>query len=303
MVPATECLDVGDLPGLDVADGLVHEAELSPGLERVRQEAAEHEQALHALVVLDRVHLHRAATLLGQVHGDVGPLQQQGRVVTVLGCHGDAGAGGDGQGEAVHLDGSLHFEVELVHNLNGALGILDVGDHQSELVTAQPGHRGAAGGDAEESFGHFAQQAVADGVTERVVHVLEAVDVQQHNGHPAAFAQGGSSAGQEEEPVGKTGEHVVGGLVRFGVDLVTQLLDQPGTLEAGAGVGDECLEESQVVLVEAVHLFVAIDRNDGADRGVLVHEGRHHGVVVVAGDGIDRFGTLPGRGVVERGPP
>ena len=200
-------------------------------------------QPLHALVVLDRVHLHRAAALLGQVHGDVGPLQQQGHVVTVLGRHGDAGAGGDGQGEAVHFDRALHFDVELVHDLDGALGVGHVGDHQGELVAAQPGHRGAAGGGAEQAFGDFAQEAVADGVTERVVHVLEAVDVQQHDGHPAALAQGGSSAGQEEDSVGKTGEHVVGGLVRLGVDLVAQLLDQPGTLEAGAGVGDERLEE------------------------------------------------------------
>ena len=97
VVPAAERLDVGDVAGLDVPDRLVHQAELGPGLERVRQEAAEHEQALHALVVLHRVDLHRAAALLGQVHGDVGPLQQQGRVVAVLGRHGDAGAGGDGQ--------------------------------------------------------------------------------------------------------------------------------------------------------------------------------------------------------------
>ena len=173
--------------------------------------------------------------------------------------------------------------------------IRHVGDHQGELVTAEPGHRGAAGDDAEEALGDFAQEAVADGVTERVVHVLEAVDVQQHDGHPAALAQGGGSAGQEEDPVGQTGEHVVGGLVRLGVDLVAQLLDQPGTLEAGAGVGDERLEESEVVLVEAVHLLVAIDGDDGTDGGVPVHEGRHHGVVVLAGDGVDRVGALPVR--------
>ena len=72
-------------------------------------------------------------------------------------------------------------------------------------------------------------------------------------------------AGQEEHPVGKTGEHVVGRLVRLGVDLVAQLLDQPGTLEAGAGVRDERLEQLEVVLVEAVQLLVAVDRDDGAD--------------------------------------
>ena len=189
MVPAAQGLDVGDVAGPDVPDRLVHQAELRAGLEGVGQQAAEHEQALHALVVLDRVDLHRAVTLLGQVHGDIRPLQQQGGIVAVLGRHGDAGAGGDGQGQSVHLDRALHFDVELVDDFDGALGVGHVGDHQGELVAAQPGHRGTAGDGAEQALGDFAQEAVADGVTERVVHVLEAVDVQQHNGDPAALAQ------------------------------------------------------------------------------------------------------------------
>ena len=53
------------------------------------------------------------------------------------------------------------------------------------------GHGGAAGDRAEQTFGDFAQEAVPDGVTERVVDVLEAVDVQQHDGDPAALAQRG----------------------------------------------------------------------------------------------------------------
>ena len=118
----------------------------------------------------------------------------------------------------------------------------------------------------QEAFGDLAQEAVADGVTERVVDVLEAVDVEQHDGDARCSRSGRPRPGQEEHPVGKTGQHVVGGLVRLGVDLVAQLLDQPGALEAGAGVGDERLEETEVVLVEAVLLLVAIDGDDGADR-------------------------------------
>ena len=190
VVPTAQGLHVRDVAGPDVPDRLVHQAELRPGLERVRQEATEHEPALHALVVLDRVHLHRAAVLLGHVHGDVGPLQQQGNVVTVLGCHGDAGAGGDGQREAVHFDRTLHLDVELVHNLDGALRIGHVRDDEGELVAAESGHGGAARDGAEEALGDFAQQPVTDGVTECVVDVLEAVDVEQHDRHPAAVAQG-----------------------------------------------------------------------------------------------------------------
>ena len=72
--------------------------------------------------------------------------------------------------------------------------------------------------------------------------------------------------------------------MRLAVDLVAQLLDQPGSLEAGAGVGDEGLEEPEVVVVEAVQLLVAIERDDGADRRAPVHQRSHDGVAILAGD-------------------
>ena len=62
-------------------------------------------------------------------------------------------------------------------------------DDQGELVAAEPGHGGPAGDGPEQALGDLAQEAVADGVTERVVDVLEAVDVEQHDRHPAALAQ------------------------------------------------------------------------------------------------------------------
>ena len=176
-------------------------------------------------------------------------------------------------------------------------GIGHVRDDEGELVAAEAGHGGAARDGAQQALGDFAQEPVTDGVTERVVHVLEAVDVEQHDGDPAALAQGGGGAGQEEHPVGQTGQHVVGRLVRLGVDLVAQLLDQPGALEAGAGVGDQRLEEAEVVLVEAVQLLVAVEGDDGTDRRVPVHQGCHDGVVVLAGDRVDGE-RAPGRGVL-----
>ena len=121
---------------------------------------------------------------------------------------------------------------------------------------------------------------------------------------PLLSLSAAAAAGQEEHPVGKTGEHVVGRLVRLGVDLVAQLLDQAGPLEAGAGVGDERLEQAEVVLVEAVQLLVAIDGDDGADRGVAVHERRHHGVAVVADDRSRlEAGRLCGRSVCSEASP
>ena len=54
-------------------------------------------------------------------------------------------------------------------------------------------------------------------------------------------------------------------LVGLAVDLVAQLLYETGTLEVRAGIGDEGLEEAQIVLVELVQFLVTVDRDDGAD--------------------------------------
>ena len=102
-------------------------------------------------------------------------------------------------------------------------------------------------------------------------------------------------AGQEQHAVGEPRQHVVGGLVRLAVDLVAQLLDQAGPLQAGAGVGDEGLEEAEVVVVEAVELLVAIERDDGADRRVPFISGATHGVAVLARDRVDGHVPRPGR--------
>jgi len=98
--------------------------------------------------------------------------------------HGDAGAGGDGQGEAVHFDRTLHFDVEVVHDSMARSGsVTSERTRRTRRRRDGPPWRvpRRRAGDARR----FRTGAVADGVTERVVHVLEAVDVQQHNGHPA----------------------------------------------------------------------------------------------------------------------
>ena len=91
----------------------------------------------------------------------------------------------------------------------------------------------------------------------------------------------------------------MGGLVRLAVDLVAELLDESGPFETGAGVGDEGLEQLEVVIVEAVELLVAIDRNDGADRGVPVHQRGDDGVAILAGDRIGGHCAVRGGRVVE----
>ena len=100
---------------------------------------------------------------------------------------------------------------------------------------------------------------------------------------PVLSAEGSGGPGEEQHAVGETREHVVRGLVGLAVDLVAQLLDEPCSLEVGAGMGNQRLEEPEVVLVEPVELLVTVERDDGADGHVLVHERSDEGSRVTAG--------------------
>ena len=78
---------------------------------------------------------------------------------------------------------------------------VELADDQRERVAAQApdrGFRGHAGGDAP---GQFDQGAVADGVAEAVVDVLEAVQVEQEHAESAAAA-----VSSEESAVAESGE-------------------------------------------------------------------------------------------------
>ena len=76
MLPTGQRFDLLNLSRLDVGDRLVHHAELTLVLESVGQQTAEHQPPLHALVVFNRVQLDGAPALLGEVHGNVCPLEE-----------------------------------------------------------------------------------------------------------------------------------------------------------------------------------------------------------------------------------
>ena len=136
-------------------------------------------------------------------------------------------------------------------------------------------------------------------MAERVVDVLEPVQVEQDDGDAPAAVEGVRRPGEEQHAVGEPGEHVVRRLVGLAVDLEAQLLDETGALEVGAGVGHERLEEAEIVVVEAVELLVAVQGDDGSDGRVLVDDRGHDGVDVSPGDRVVAAPALRGRGRVE----
>ncbi len=95
-------------------------------------------------------------------------------------------------------------------------GLLDVALHDGELIASQAAdgvHLADAG---LQPLGDRAQQFVADRMTERVVDLLEVVDVDGEHGKAAAAAHVGDclfDAFAEHHAIGQTGERVVAGHV------------------------------------------------------------------------------------------
>ena len=114
-----------------------------------------------------------------------------------------------------------------------------------ELVAAQPGRRVLGSHAPEQALRGRAQQLVARRVAERVVHVLEAVEVDQDHRHRVAPRQGPAQPVEQQHAVGQAGQRVVVGLVR---ELVLQrppfgdvapVPDEP----AHVGVGQQVLAD------------------------------------------------------------
>lgn len=125
-----------------------------------------------------------------------------------------------------------------------------VGAQDDELVAPQPADGVLRAGLAVQAGGHLAQQLVTDLVAERVVHVLEAVDVEEEDGDRGVTRPAQLRVDElvQARPVGQPGEVVVprlprGGLLRrdagrhvgVGDDDVPGLVDPAGLQVVPAG--------------------------------------------------------------------
>ena len=106
-----------------------------------------------------------------------------------------------------------------------------IADHD-ELVAAEPGRGVARPNRLRDPLGDGAQQLVARGMTERVVDVLEAIDVDEDDAGlraaPARRRQALEQAIREQRAVRQTGERIVQRLVR---ELLLHLLARGEVLE------------------------------------------------------------------------
>jgi len=195
--PAYQRLGAADAPGDDIHLGLEeqHEFLVVDGA----PQGVLHVQAGHRL----GIHLRReeaegvAARLLGAVHGRVGILDQGIGIDGIVGIHGNADAHRHRHFMALQVEGLAHRFADLVDHAHGMLR--PFGQHQDggKFIAAETADGVAHAQAVDEAAGKLAQQIVADGVAQRVVDILETVDIHEQHGHgPLVFGRLGQRMGQ-----------------------------------------------------------------------------------------------------------
>ena len=180
VLPAGERLHADDPARAQLGLRLVGEHQLA-ALDRVAQLGGEREPA-RAVVVLAGLERRVAARGgLRGVHGDVGALDQRLDVMAVLGMARDADRAADLQRGGVDGERLAQAGEQALGDLVGGLGADRVVQEDPELVAAEP-RDGVAGAQRRaQPRGDLLQQPVALVVAERVVDLLEVVEVHQHH--------------------------------------------------------------------------------------------------------------------------
>ena len=177
VLPAHERLDAAHRAGPQLGLRLVVQDELA-GLERGAELADEREPLAAVVVAADHVDLVAGAHALGLVHRDVRALQQPHGVAGVRGEQRDADAGVDVDADAADGEGMLERGAQ--PQPGGARRRLVAGlEDDRELVAAEPGERVVVAQELLQARADLAQHLVAGVVAERVVELLEAVEVDQ----------------------------------------------------------------------------------------------------------------------------
>ena len=116
------------------------------------------------------------------VHALVCDEQQAVSILSVLGVDGGSEAGGDDRGSTGQDDGALERALNRVDAVADGAVIGERGGEDNELVSAKAGEGVGRVEGVAEVAGDLAQDLVAGMVSERIVDLLEAVEVEQQQG-------------------------------------------------------------------------------------------------------------------------
>ena len=189
-MPAQQGFEAADAAGVELDQRLEINFELLP-LQRLAQVDFQGAAGAHGVVHGGIEQLVGAAALgLDEIERDVGAAQQVVQVVTAIGGHGDADAGGDAQMVAVDFVNLAELVDDEAGQRGGvaALGAAEA-DH-GEFVAAEAHHHVVGADAGGQAGGHIAQQGVAHRVAAGVVDLFEAVQVDQQHQRGFAVALG-----------------------------------------------------------------------------------------------------------------
>jgi hypothetical protein len=183
---------------------------------------------------------------------DIGAAQQRRDVVAVVGLQGDPDRGAELDGHAGDIEWAREGGMNAGGDFPESAAVRQRGEH-GELVAAEAGEEVAAAQHLAQAMGDLDQEPVALLVAERVVDLLEAIEVDQQQ-------QGGSQ--REEEGARVAGDRLRGRLIGH------------VALEHAAADRDVDLEEATL----GTELLLAV-----LDRGVDLALDRLADVLVAAG--------------------
>ena len=177
MGPARQRLDADDGVAAGIDDRLVGGAQVVV-LDRLEQIAFQQ-------FAVGQVGVHRrvvdagavAALVLGAIERHVGVAQNVGGVAGAAVDHGDADRGADDDVVAADGVGRADRGDDAPGDGLQRIGIRRAGGDDGEFVAAEPRHQIVAAHDAAQPLRDVEDQLVADVMAERVVDVLEVVEV------------------------------------------------------------------------------------------------------------------------------
>ena len=128
------------------------------------------------------------ALLLGAVGGDVGVLQQIREVRTVVRVQADSDARGQVAGLALEHERPAQGMEDFLGHADHVAGLAEVLDERDEFVAAETGDGVAFPQAHSQARRSLLQQPVAERVAERIVDELEAIEIEEQQGHRLAVA-------------------------------------------------------------------------------------------------------------------
>ena len=190
MVPAHQRLEAADILAGGADDRLVGDPQLA-AVERLAQVVLQHLPVrglgVHRLFVEAML---AAPGRLGGVERQIGVADHRVGAGAARVADGDADRGADRHLVALDRVGARHLLDQGLGKRFQQAGLDDARQHRLEFVAAQASDLAVVAHDGLQPIGDLAQQRVADRVAERIVDVLEPVEVDQEQGAALLPARG-----------------------------------------------------------------------------------------------------------------